>query len=217
MAGVSSAKNKRKDCMRTKPRSNSIVHGLPPEQRERVDYWLFEENVSYSEVADRCRKILDVKVSRAAVHRYYERECVARRLEGAACPGRERKKLAASLGKRTEEDYSIAVGIASQAAADEALKPEDHGDVKKFNDAMRVMVAVRQEENERKRIALQAERTAQHGRKVALLEKRFQFSASVECLKHAREMEIIMKKKEWDDGDRVMEIRERFFGPNLPE
>ena len=26
-----------------KARSDSILHGLPPEQRERVDVWLFEE------------------------------------------------------------------------------------------------------------------------------------------------------------------------------
>ncbi|MDB6067202.1 MAG: hypothetical protein JWR26_3410, partial [Pedosphaera sp.] len=106
--------------MGMKPNSNSILHGLPAEQRERVDAWLFEENVSYSEVADRCRQLLNVKVSRAAVHRYYERECVARRLEGIACPAGERKKLAAGLGRRAEEEFSIAVGMASQLAADEA-------------------------------------------------------------------------------------------------
>ncbi|MDB6066454.1 MAG: hypothetical protein JWR26_2662 [Pedosphaera sp.] len=100
---------------------------------------------------------------------------------------------------------------------EEALKPEHHTDREKLNDAMRVMIALRQEENERKRLALQAERTAQHGRKVALLEKRFQFSASVECLRHEKEMKEIMAKKEWDDGDKVMEIRERLFGPNLPD
>ncbi|MDB6066087.1 MAG: hypothetical protein JWR26_2295 [Pedosphaera sp.] len=202
--------------MAMKPYSNSIVHGLPAEQRERVDLWLFEENVSYAEVAHRCQQLLNVKVSSAAVQRYYRRACVQRRLEGAAGLGCERKKLAATLEKHAEKEFSIAVGLASQLAADEAIKPENHADVKRLNEVMRMTIAARREENERKRIALQAERTAQHGRKVALLEKRFQFSASVECLKHAREMEIIMKK-EWDDGDRVMEIRERLFGPNLPE
>jgi hypothetical protein len=203
--------------MKKKPYSNSILHGLPAEQRERIDTWLFEENVSYSELVLRCRQVLEVKVSESSVQRYYERRCVARRLEEPACPAGERKRLAASLGKRTAEDYSIAVGIASQAAAKEALKPEHHADPKKLNESMRVMIAVRQEENERKRIALIAERTAQHGRRVAILEKKFQFSASVECLRHEKEMKEIMAKKEWDDGDKVMEIRERLFGPNLPE
>src|SRR5947209_4232730 len=112
--------------MRTKPNSYSILHGLPTEQRERIDTWLFEENVSYSELVLRCRQLLEVKVSESSVRRYYERRCVARRLEGPACPAGERKRLAASLGKRAEEDYSIAVGIASEAAAGEALKPEHH-------------------------------------------------------------------------------------------
>jgi hypothetical protein len=203
--------------MPKKPRSNSILHGLTAEQRERVDYWLFEENVSYEEMVDRCRKILEVKVSRSSVRRYYERGCVARRLEEVACPGGERKKLAAGLGSQAEEEFSIAVGLASKAAANEAIKPEEHGDLKRLNEVMRMTIAARREVNERKRIELQAERTAQHGRKVALLEKRFQFSASVECLNHAKEMKEIMEKKGLSDAHRVMEIRERLFGPNLPE
>jgi hypothetical protein len=203
--------------MRTKPNSNSIVHGLPAEQRERVDLWLFEENVSYSEVADRCRQLFNVKVSRAAVHRYYERECFRRKLEGVSSPAGDLKKMAATLGRHTEEEYSIAAGLASRTVVEEAIKPEHHTDREKLNESMRVMIALRQEENERRRIALLAERTAQQGRRVAILEKRFQFSASVECLRHEKEMKEIMAKKEWDDGDKVMEIRERLFGPNLPE
>ena len=95
-------------------------------------------------------------------------------------------------------------------AATEALKPEDHADIGKLAHVTRLMIAVRKEDNERRRVEL-------HGRKVALAEKRFQFSASVECLRHEKEMKEIMAKKEWDDGDKVMEIRERLFGPNLPE
>ncbi|MDB6066074.1 MAG: hypothetical protein JWR26_2282 [Pedosphaera sp.] len=195
--------------MKSKPNSSSILHGLPPEQRERVDLWLFDENVSYAEVAYRCRKLMNVKLSKAAVQRYYRRACVVQRLEGVVGPGGERRRLAAGLGKHTEEEYAIAAGIASQAAADEALKPEDHADVKKFNDSMRVMIAVRKEENERKRVEL-------HRRKVALAEKRFQFNAAIECFEHEREMKEIMAKK-MEDGAKVMEIRERLFGPNLPE
>jgi hypothetical protein len=203
--------------MAKKPNSNSILHGLKPEQRQQMDLWLFEENVSYSEVVDRCRKMWEVKVPRTSVRRYYERECVARRLEEVAGPGGERKRLASGLGQRAEEEFSIAVGLASKAAANEAMKPEEHGDLKRLNEMMRMTIAARREVNERNRIALQAERTAQHGRKVALLEKRFQFSASVECLKHEREMKEIMEKKGVSDAHRVMEIRERLFGPNLPE
>ncbi|MDB6067032.1 MAG: hypothetical protein JWR26_3240 [Pedosphaera sp.] len=195
--------------MKTKPNSSSILHGLPPEQRERVNLWLFEENVSYEEVADRCRKIMEVKVSRSSVQRYYERECIVRRLEGPACGVGELKKMAASLGKHTEEEYSIAVGIARQVAAAEALKPEHHANIGKLNEMLRMMVAVRKEDNERKRVEL-------HRRKVALAEKRFQFNAAIECFEHERDMKEIMAKKV-EDGEKVMEIRERLFGPDLPE
>ncbi|MDB6066455.1 MAG: hypothetical protein JWR26_2663 [Pedosphaera sp.] len=85
--------------MGMKPNSNSIVHGLPAEQRERVDHWLFEENVSYEEVADRCRQLMNVKVSRAAVHRYYERECFRRKLEGVSSPAGDLKKDGGNIGQ----------------------------------------------------------------------------------------------------------------------
>jgi hypothetical protein len=210
-------KNKGKNRMAMKPRSNSIVHGLPAEQRERVDLWLFEENVSYAEVAHRCQQLMNVKLSSAAVQRYYRRACVQRRLEGAAEPEGQRKKLAARLENHAEKEFYIAVGMASQLAADEAVKPENHADLKRLNEVMRMAIAARREVNERRRIELQAERTAQHGRKVALEEKKFQFSASAECMKHEREMKAIMENRKLDDGDRIMEVREQLFGPNLPE
>ncbi|MDB6065490.1 MAG: hypothetical protein JWR26_1698 [Pedosphaera sp.] len=196
--------------MRTKARSDSILHGLKPEQRERVDVWLFDENVSYQEVADRCRQMLEVKVPRTSVRRYYERECFNRKLEAVASPAGDLKRMAATLGKHTEAGYSIAVGAAGQLAVTEALKPEEHADVEKLAEVTRLMMAVRKEDNDRRRVEL-------HGRKVALAEKRFQFDAAIECFNHEKEMKAIMAKKGLDDGDRVMEIRERLFGPNLPE
>jgi hypothetical protein len=196
--------------MRNKPYSNSILHGLPTEQRERIDTWLFEENVSYAEVVHRCRQLLEVKVSTSSVQRYYERQCVTRRLEAMASPKGERKQLAAGLGKRAEEEFSIAVGLTSQLAADEAIKPENHGDLKRLNEAMRMTIAARREVNERKRVEL-------HGRRVALAEKRFQFNASIACFEHQEELMKVMEKKGVSDAHKVMEIRERLFGPNLPE
>ncbi|MDB6065551.1 MAG: hypothetical protein JWR26_1759 [Pedosphaera sp.] len=98
--------------MKRKPNSSSILHGLTPEQRERVDLWLFEENVSYDEVADRRRKIMEVKLSRSSVRRYYERECFNRKLEGIGSPAGNLKRMATTLGKHREEEYSIAAGVA---------------------------------------------------------------------------------------------------------
>jgi hypothetical protein len=196
--------------MRNKPYSTSILHGLPAEQQERVNTWLFEENVSYSELVHRCRQLLNVKVSETSARRYYARECVARRLEAVAAPRSERKQLAAGLGRRAEEEFSIAVGMASQLAADEAIKPENHGDLKRLNEAMRMTIAARRENNERRRVEL-------HARRVALAEKRFQFNAAIECFEHQEELMKVMEKKGVSDAHKVMEIRERLFGPNLPE
>ncbi|MDB6065164.1 MAG: hypothetical protein JWR26_1372 [Pedosphaera sp.] len=61
--------------MKNKPNAKSPLHRLPRAQRERVDRWLFEENVTYAELVERCRQLLNVEVSIASAHRYYKEEC----------------------------------------------------------------------------------------------------------------------------------------------
>jgi hypothetical protein len=160
--------------MRRKPNSHSILHGLTPEQRELVDGWLFEENLSHAKVGERCGQELGVKVSRTSVRRYYERQCLARKLDGAACPAGELKKMAASLRRNSEENYSVALGRLRQLAAKEALKPEEQTDLEKLAKMLCVLIAARREGTERKRAEY-------YGRRVALAEQRFQFDAALEC------------------------------------
>jgi hypothetical protein len=63
--------------MNRKPRKDSILHNLPPEQRVKVDKWLFDKGMSYAQVAESCARFLGVKVSKSSVARYYQR-----RMEG---------------------------------------------------------------------------------------------------------------------------------------
>ncbi|MDB6068141.1 MAG: hypothetical protein JWR26_4349 [Pedosphaera sp.] len=203
--------------MKRKPRSNSILHGLTPEQRERVDGWLFEENLSYARVVERCGEELGVRVSPTSARRYYERECLARSLEGIKRNAAARKEVATTLTANTEEDYQIALGMAGQLASAEALKPNQHADIERVAGATRLLIAARKEQLEKERVQIQAQRAAQSGRRVALAEKRFQFDAALECWDYLKEMKVIMANDALGDSAKVMAIRERLFGPDLPE
>src|SRR5258708_31822785 len=59
--------------MRRKIRCDSKLRGLPEAQRVKVDAWLFEEGVTYEEVAEGCLREFGLKVSKSSVGRYYER------------------------------------------------------------------------------------------------------------------------------------------------
>src|SRR5215831_11719553 len=51
----------------TKVRSDSKLHSLPRDKRKLVNQWLFEENLSYKKVSDRCASDLQFKISAASV------------------------------------------------------------------------------------------------------------------------------------------------------
>ncbi len=63
---------------RLKPRSDSILDGLPAELREEMDEWLDVENLSYTEVQQRLAE-RGVVTSRSSLSRYYRRWIVPRR------------------------------------------------------------------------------------------------------------------------------------------
>src|ERR1700692_2855934 len=139
--------NEKEEQMNSKPNGGSILHGLTPEQREKVDGWLFDENNSYPKVAERCREELGVQLSRSSVARYYERECVSRKLERMARHAGTKKRVLSAL-EDPEEDYKIVVGLAGQLATAEALKPEEHTDLGRIGQATKLMIAARKEKHE---------------------------------------------------------------------
>jgi hypothetical protein len=56
-----------------KPRSDSKLDALPPEQQEQLAEWLTIENVSYAEARKRVRQRFGVSTSAAALQGFYSR------------------------------------------------------------------------------------------------------------------------------------------------
>ena len=66
-----------------KPRSDSVLDGLPPERREQLVRWLVDENLKYPEAVTRVWEKFGVKTSVNALQRFYARKCFALRADQA--------------------------------------------------------------------------------------------------------------------------------------
>ena len=69
--------------MARKPRSDSVLDGLPPERREQLVRWLVDENLKYPEAVTRVWEKFGVKTSVNALQRFYARKCFALRADQA--------------------------------------------------------------------------------------------------------------------------------------
>jgi hypothetical protein len=63
--------NEHKNCM-SKLRSDAIWNTLTPEQREQIEEWLIDENLSFQAVHERGQKELGLTCSLATVGRFYK-------------------------------------------------------------------------------------------------------------------------------------------------
>src|SRR5690348_4725691 len=106
--------------MNRKPRKDSKLHNLPPEYRARVDKWLFDKGLTYQQVADGCRKLFGLKISKSSVGRYYQGESMRRM-------GKERKTFNirhSTLNTQSESAVHRSVRPTSTRSIEEA-SPEE--------------------------------------------------------------------------------------------
>lgn len=69
--------------MPAKPRSDSVLDGLPPERREQLVRWLVDENLSYQDAVARVWEKFGVKTSVSALQKFYARRCFTLRADQA--------------------------------------------------------------------------------------------------------------------------------------
>ena len=170
-----------------RPRSDTAVRRLTPEQRAKVDAWLFDELLSYEEVATRCREELGIQIAANSIGGYCRQE------QGV----RSRRKAEAGVG------YTALLEGMNQAALRAVERLELGNDPKVLAEYARVLVAARQEAN--------------HSLRASTTREKFEFDAATACLVHQVRVQSIVEDEALDDGQRIMKIREELFGPDLPE
>jgi hypothetical protein len=113
------------DRMIRKVRSDSNWHGLTFEQCETVEEWLFEDNLSYTETAERIRKEFGRETSRSSVGRFYGHRAQLRRateLVDAQVAADQIHVVPAKTGDMREAAVKL---LAQKAVVLATEKPED--------------------------------------------------------------------------------------------
>ena len=186
-----------------KLRSDSKLGALTPEQRAKVDQWLFEENLSHRVVMERCKKDFNLELSRPSVQRYCRKERIAWELRQHT-----RADVAAMQGQfprisEPEARYRVLLIKLGEFVLEKAEDLDRKENRALVTDLTKLLIAARREAS-----------IAQRG---ALARQKFEFDAATECLKHQIEVQAIMQNKELNDGNRVDQIRRELFGNNLPK
>ena len=170
-----------------RPRSDTGVRQLPPEQRSKVDAWLFDELLHYDDVARRAEAEFGVKFSRSGLSRYARQELA----------GRIRTRPSGAAG------YVALLETINHAVLRAAQRLELESDPKALAQFARVLVAARHE--------------ASHSLRACTTRQKFEFDAATACLVHQVKMQSIAGDESLDDSQRILKIREELFGPDLPK
>jgi hypothetical protein len=170
-----------------RPRCDAAVRQLPPEQRAKVDAWLFDELLPYEEVIRRAQSELDAKLTRSGLSRYARQELA----------GRIRTKPSGAAG------YVALLETINHAVLRAAQRLELESDPKALAQFARVLVAARNE--------------ASHSLRACTTRQKFEFDAATACLVHQVKMQSIAGDESLDDTQRILKIREELFGPDLPK
>jgi len=182
-----------------KLRADSTWNGLTPEQREKLDEWLFEEEVGYREVRERAQKEWGIESSISSVGRYYRRGRNARMLEEMAETQQAAKALNGT-GLNMKTLRSSALKVIGKRLFEKAI---DGCDVKALAVLGRLMSEGEKREIQRARLALARER--------------FEFSAAEAALAELPHVEEMTEEEVRLENARIEAIKRRLFGTNLPE
>jgi DNA-binding transcriptional ArsR family regulator len=142
-----------------KLRKDSILGGLPPEQRAKVDKWLFDKGMTYDEVAEACGKMFGVTVSRSSVGRYFQAKSEVQMQEFKVQSPKSKvgedgvTGVSGSVGETetpgtVDEQYQSLLAKVREMAWREGNLPAELRDVMFFCQLMRILIAARRERNQ---------------------------------------------------------------------
>lgn len=183
--------------MNRKIRSDSKLRRLPREQRARVDKWLFDKGMTYSQVAEACGTMFGLKISRSSVARYYERESLERieeqRANAAAAKPLSPELEALSPAEQYEWLVNWMVRRASELVEAQLVDP----DLRTHRELVALLKTVLMARREK------TERELTHWKR-----KQFEIKCATECLEYLREQER--------EKQREKQRKERWADPHGP-
>lgn len=185
-----------------KTRSDSIIDGLPLNQQETLERWLFEENVSYALASERLLADFNVRCGQHALADFYQRTAQRRMLDRIVVSQGKKNAVLEKFKANPADTYQALLEVAGQIAFDKAFSEGKEFDAETiFNFTKLVMTGKKQ--------AMEAE-------DLKLRKDKFEFDAAALCLKHLPSLRSIAAKSGVGEKEKIRQIRLQLFG-SAPE
>jgi hypothetical protein len=188
-----------------KPNATSVIAALKPAQREMLEGWLFDKNVSYKDTVALCMKRFRVKVNRDSLHNFYHKRAVERNMERIARRQREATKVVKLFEKGQSQSFQAVLGMIGQFAF-ETVSDTDEGkpmNYRRLREILKILIAARRDDREDMRFLLEREK--------------WEIDVARLCAQHHFDLQAIVADDSLDEGDRLQAIRRRLFGDKPPE
>jgi hypothetical protein len=181
----------------SKARSDSVLDGLPRNQREALEEWLFEENLSYQDAKKRLWQDFNVSTSRSGLERFYARVNQRRLLQRIM----DSSQTAAAVKEKFDESKAPIESALKKMLAQLAFEMSVSGkavDPETFVAISGLVLKAQEQELKKQAIELQRDR--------------FEFDAAEACLKKLPELKSIAANGSLDQHAKLRAIREKLFG-----
>lgn len=180
----------------SKPKSNSVIEAMPQNQRDQLEAWLFEENISYKDAVKRLLADFEVRAVESSVGRFYQRCAQLRMLDRIAQSRSSANAVVEKFQANPADMYSALTQMVGQIAFEKAMGGEFDPEML-FNFTKIVMTARKQD--------LEAQT-------LALSRDKFQFDVAKAVRKHLSELQENENRSDLDDDQKMEQVRLRLFG-----
>lgn len=181
-----------------KAKSNSIIDGLPQNQRDQVETWLFEENLSYKDASARMLADFNIRCAPSSLSEWYQRRAQQRMLDRIAASRDTANLVVKKFSENPADMYQVLLGMAGQIAFDKAFEEKEGLDAETiFNFTKLVMHGKKQ--------AMEAE-------DLKLRRDKFQFDATKAALAQLPALRKIASDNSLNENDKLTQARQLLFG-----
>jgi len=177
-----------------KLRADSNWSGLSGEQRQTLERWLFEENLSYKETLERAKKEFGIEASLGSVQRF-RRRVIKERTVAAMIEAEKSADEVTATTANLEKLRSSGWKVVGKQFLEKAMEGCDIKELKALGHLM----------------AESEEREIRHAR-LLLAREKFEYRAAKAVLKHLPKLEQMRLEDEEREDARIDAIRLAIFG-----
>ena len=182
--------------MSRKPRADSSIENLPPEQRAAIDQWLFIENLGYAKAREQMAAQFGCTLSVGALYGYYQRSQQKRLLLRIEAARETADAIRADLEKSAPLTSASAIQLISQKTFE--LAAAHACDAKELYLLTRLMLDARGQDLKQQALSLEREK--------------FQFDAAKAALKELPRLREIASDSGMNEMDKLNQARLALFG-----